>query len=305
MRSHSRRKYTKFVLATLALLWTADGLAKRPASRGPSDDVSGLELLPGPPELAEDEIGDVDLSAAWERERRTAWTNPGTTATTPTGFGADWGTFFGGLGLATRREVGDAADASLAAGFGLGNALKYVGFEVALVLTDLDNIGEDMNFSLKLHRYLGSGFGLALGTVNDLKIGEDTFETPSRYLVASKIFRLRDNEMHFLSSLGIHLGVGTGQFRSNDDFVNNRNTVGPFGALGARLWAPLGVAASWSGDDVDIGINFAPFRSFRFVCSATVTDTLGLTGRRNTYLLSVSWGDSVFEPTFPLSGSSR
>ena len=86
-------------------------------------------------------------------------------ASSPTAFGAQWGDLFVGAAFQARARNVDTHDGSVAAGFGIGNAWRLVGLEVAAISfsTFRSGWGRRMGVDLKLHRMLPGNVGIAVG----------------------------------------------------------------------------------------------------------------------------------------------
>lgn len=98
---------------------------------------------------------------------------PGSTAGTPSAYGASFGQAYIGGGLLFPLDE-DRVDGSLSVGFGLGDAAKSVGLEVNANITsvgggDSFDFGDSGGIGFKLHRYLGDGTAVAVGWSNPIK----------------------------------------------------------------------------------------------------------------------------------------
>ncbi len=63
--------------------------------------------------------------------------SPGSSSGSPTAFGADFGSVFTGASFQERTRFTSSSDGAVSAGFGLGNATKAVGLEIAVSVLDL------------------------------------------------------------------------------------------------------------------------------------------------------------------------
>lgn len=253
-------------------------------------------------EISLDKMDDADIQAAWERERRTRWTMPGLATSVPSGYGADWGIVYAGIFFASRTLAGNPiSDGSVFGGFGLGSAKDLLGLDVSYAVTDLDPFLADSTLSLKLHRYLGAGFAVAVGSESLFIFGEGIDGVANYYGAVSKSIVLKTGDWKWFSALLMTVGMGSGRFQSWQDAQDRKNGIGAFGSLGVRVQDPLGISLGWAGSSLDAGVSVTPFRSFRM--------TINL-GFRNLYTsygpglpkifdLSLVYGDSIFEDTFP------
>ena len=169
---------------------------------------------------------------------------PGLTISNPFGFGADRG-FYSGLSYQVDTRGGldgeNDGDATWGFGVGLGNAQKSVGAELSYNLASFGQNGRDFGsggFNLKLHRKVAEGWGVAAGWNSFLSIGDDNDLDDSLYLATTKIFKTRENVNSAFSRVGATIGVGNGQFRTEDDIASDEGGVNVFGSLAFRVARP-------------------------------------------------------------------
>ena len=223
--------------------------------------------------------------------------SPGSSSGSPTAFGADFGRFFVGASFQERTRFTDRSDGSISAGFGLGNARKSLGLEVAVSVLDLSTRGGDDaafdrgSFSFKLHRVLPNNLAVAVGYENGVVWGF-TDAGSSVYGVVSKIFQLQNSASKPFSSLTVSAGIGSGRFRSEDDFNNDENTVNVFGSVGLRVVERVSAIADWTGQDLTLGASFVPFRNIPIVVTPAVADITGNAGDGARFILGVGYSRS-------------
>ncbi|MEM6611383.1 MAG: hypothetical protein AAF652_03845 [Cyanobacteria bacterium P01_C01_bin.72] len=206
---------------------------------------------------------------------------PSLTISNPFGFGADRG-FYSGLSyqVDTRGGLDDENDGDATWGFGvgLGNAQKYVGAELSYNLASFGQNGRDFGsggFNLKLHRKIAHGWGVAAGWNSFLSLGDDNDLNDSLYLATTKIFRTRKNVNSAFSRVGATVGVGNGQFRTEDDINNDNESVNVFGSLALRVVRPVSFVAEWSGQDLGMGVSVSPFRTVPLTVNLSARDLVG------------------------------
>ncbi|MEL6501364.1 MAG: hypothetical protein AAFQ23_08155 [Cyanobacteria bacterium J06623_1] len=206
---------------------------------------------------------------------------PSLTISNPFGFGADRG-FYSGLSyqVDTRGGLDDENDGDATWGFGvgLGNAQRSVGAELSYNLASFGQNGRDFGsggFNLKLHRKIADGWGVAAGWNSFLSIGDDNDLDDSLYLATTKIFRTRDNVNSAFSRVGATVGVGNGQFRTEDDINNDNESVNVFGSLALRVVRPVSFVAEWSGQDLGMGVSVSPFRTVPLTVNLSARDIVG------------------------------
>lgn len=218
---------------------------------------------------------------------------PGSTAGTPTAFGASAGQGYVGGGLFIPLEDGDV-DGSLAVGAGFGDPIKSVGVEVGVNFTSIG--GQDFDFGdsgtvgLKVHKLLKDGTAVAVGWANPVKWGDAEDAEDTVYGVATKSFDLKPNDSNKLP-LTVSLGVGTGSFRSKGAIDAGDNSVNFFAGAGLRVSPETAIVSSWTGSALNIGGSFAPFKKSPVVINAVVTDVTNNT--ENGSGLSISGGYSL------------
>ena len=202
---------------------------------------------------------------------------PGFTMANPYGFGADGGNTYVGVGFTPNSRNGtdfdrDNADGVIGFGVGVGNARKTVGLELNYTMA---GFGENRDFgtggfSAKLHRTIGTGWGIALGWNGFLNLGDENDFQDSLYLSTTKIFSTRENLNSTLSRVALTVGVGNGQFRTADAIEDDEETFNPFGSLALRIARPVSGIVEWTGQDLAVGASVSPFKN------APVTFNLGL-----------------------------
>lgn len=223
--------------------------------------------------------------------------SPGSSSGSPTAFGADFGSAFAGVSFQERTRFTDSSDGAVSAGFGLGDASKAVGLEVAVSVLDLTSRnGDDQafdrgSFSFKLHRRFPNNFAVAVGYENAIVWGF-TDAGSSFYGVGSKIFQLQNSPQKPFSSLTMSLGVGNGRFRTEDDFNDDKETVNVFGSAGLRVLEPVSVIADWTGQDLTLGASIVPFRNLPIVITPALSDITGSAGDGSRFILGIGYSYS-------------
>lgn len=206
---------------------------------------------------------------------------PGLTIANPYGFGSDRG-FYSGLSYQVDTRGGldgtNDGDATWGFGLGLGNAQKAIGAELSYTLASFGQNGRDFGsggFNLKLHRKIADGWGVAAGWNSFLSIGDDNDLNDSLYLATTKIFRTRENVNSAFSRVGVTVGVGNGQFRSEDSIANGDENINVFGSLAFRVARPVSFVTEWTGQDLGMGLSVSPFRTIPMTLNLGVRDIAG------------------------------
>ncbi|HYW21530.1 MAG TPA: hypothetical protein VE956_19955 [Nodularia sp. (in: cyanobacteria)] len=206
---------------------------------------------------------------------------PGSTAGTPSAYGASFGQAYIGGGLFFPLDQNkDRNDGSLSVGFGLGNPVDSVGLEVNIDITSVGggprfDFGDSGGVGFKLHRYLGDGTAVAVGWSNPIKWGDVTSAKDTIYGVFTKSFPLQPDNRKNNLPLTVSLGLGTGDFSSKGALEADKNAVNLFGGLGLRLIPQASLVSSWTGSVLNIGGSFAPFKMTPIVINAIITDVTG------------------------------
>ncbi|MGQ9865534.1 MAG: hypothetical protein ACUVSQ_04510 [Pseudanabaenaceae cyanobacterium] len=90
--------------------------------------------------------------------------------------------------------------------------------------------------------------------------------------------------------LGLTLGAGGGRFRSFADQRNGVDSVGIFAAAGLQVLPNLSVILDWTGQNLNAGFSYVPFRNVPFYVNATAVDVAGSTDFGTRYSISFGLG---------------
>ena len=221
---------------------------------------------------------------------------PGFTMANPYGFGADGGSGYVGVGFTPNSRNGanfdeDDPDGVIGFGFGVGNARKNVGFELNYTMA---GFGENRDFgtggfSAKLHRTIATGWGVAVGWNGFLNFGDDNDFQDSLYLTTTKIFSTRQNLNSAFSRVAVTLGVGNGQFRTENAIEDDEENFNVFGSLAFRIARPISGVVEWTGQDLAVGTSISPFKSVPVTFNLGVRDIVGA-GDGARFVLGVGAG---------------
>lgn len=202
---------------------------------------------------------------------------PGLSIYIPTGFGGDRNRGFIGTSYQTRGRFSNDDDFGLGLGVGLGDARKTVGVEISYTLASWGR-NRDFGtggFNLKVHRQLADDLGIAVGWNGFLNIGDENNFEQSLYGVVTKIFRTQENIEKPFSRVAVTLGVGTGQFRTEDAVFDGDNNVNVFGNVAIRVAKPASLVVEWTGQDLGVGVSVTPFANLPLVITPAVRDITG------------------------------
>lgn len=206
----------------------------------------------------------------------------------PSAYGASWKQMGVGVGYQSRTRFTNNDDGTFGVAFGLGNPEKYLGVEVGLGLTDISNTFADGRLNLKLHRRLPDDFNLAVGVQGVTSWGE-TDGGSSVYGVLTKKFNLQSSPKDFFSELFLTVGIGGGQFRSEDDILKGVDSVGIFGGASLRVIEQVNFISEWSGQDLSLGFSIVPFKNIPLVFTPAVTDITETAGDGSRFILGVGY----------------
>jgi hypothetical protein len=216
---------------------------------------------------------------------------PSTSFYTPTGFGLSRGqaALWALYQADTRQSDNDDGSAGLVVG--LGNP-ERLGFDVGVNFLSLfggrgadAGFGERGSFNFKLHRRLRPDLAVAVGVRNTLIWNGS--DAPTRYYaVGSKVFRLKEDIRAPFSRVYASLGIERSSVGSQQDpFEDEAESVirkfgrtNVFGSLAVKLSQPVNAFAEWSGEDLNIGVSFVPFRRVPLIVTPALVD---LTGEAN------------------------
>lgn len=216
---------------------------------------------------------------------------PGSTVGVPSAFGANYGDAFVGISFSNRRPRVNEADGAITAGFGLGDSERYVGLEVSANIGSLRRFAANGDFGFKLHRSLPGKAAIALGWDSGITWGEENRNTVSTlYGVASKVFDLRPQNIADSLPLTVTLGVGGGRFRSFENVVDRKGGVGVFGSVGLRVVPQASVIASWTGQDLNLGVSYVPIRTTPLYLTAVVGNVLSRNDNATLFSFGIGYG---------------
>jgi hypothetical protein len=219
---------------------------------------------------------------------------PGSSITSPVGFGAEYGSVFASLSYQDRVRFPSPQtrnDGSAAIGFGLGDARKAVGVEVVASSAStfrrgFYNVG---SVSVKAHRMVSDDTSVALGVENIVNWGGTDGGT-SVYGVASKYFSLKDSADEPFSSITASLGLGGGRFRSIGDINNGKGAINPFASVGVRIARPVSLIMDWSGQTLGVGLSIAPIRNVPLTINPALVDLTNGAGSGARFTIGVGYG---------------
>jgi len=222
---------------------------------------------------------------------------PGITISNPSGYGADKGQVFAGIGFQSRTRFsgganpgtifgGGVRDGTAGIGFGLGNARESVGLQISYTAASFGGSRAPLSGGLnaKLHKQFGNGWAAAIGgegIINFGRLPEDNdqiefndFEN-TYYGVITKTFDLRENFTDAFSRITLTAGAGSGRFRTVDNIANGEFAIAPFGSAALQVLPSTNLITEWTGQDLAVGVSVAPFPNFPIVFTPAIRDLAG------------------------------
>jgi len=217
----------------------------------------------------------------------------GSSIGTPTAFGAQSGDAFVGGTYQQRTRFSDLDDGAVALGFGLGDARRLVALETTATSFSTFRQGffENGGISFKLHRTFPGDVAVAFGVENAINWGE-TDAGKSVYGVATKVFRLRQDQTAPLSRVTASVGLGGGRFRSESAIERGDEDPNIFGSVGLQVAQPVSLIGEWTGQNLNIGASITPFPGVPLVITPAAADITGNSGDGTRFILGVGYGVS-------------
>jgi len=213
---------------------------------------------------------------------------PSITIGIPSAYGASWRQVGVGVSFQERARFTDKSDGGIGFGIGFGDSVKNVGVQLGLGLVDVSDLFADGVISVKVHRQLPSDFAIAAG-INGLITWGETDGGSSGYGVVTKKFTFKSSPQEPFSEFYLSLGIGGGQFRSEDDINNGVNSVGVFASGALKIVEQVNFITEWTGQDMTIGVSVVPFRNVPFVITPAVTDITSTAGDGARFILGASY----------------
>lgn len=195
----------------------------------------------------------------------------------PTAYGADRNTAFVSATYQERTRYADVDDGAIGIGVGLGDARKSVGVSLAYTLASFGSNRDfgSGGFNVKVHRQFANDWAAAVGWNGFLNLGDDNDFEDSVYGVVTKVVRTREDIKKPLSRVAFTVGVGNGQFRTEDSIDDDNGNINVFGNVALRVAEPVSLITEWSGQDLGVGLSIAPFKNIPFVITPALRDITG------------------------------
>lgn len=217
--------------------------------------------------------------------------SPASTASIPGGWGASNRQVFVGAGYQARTRYTRSDDGALVAGVGLFDPARFVGLEVAFTATSTvrSGFGDRSTMSFKAHRLLSESMAVSVGYENALEFGTIGDGGQTLYVALGKVF-VRHAATRPFSQVTVNVGVGDGRFRTEDQILEDKSTLGVFGGVSVRLLPRVSTMVEWTGQDLAIGASFVPFTNFPIVVTPALVDVAGQAGDGTRLSIGLGFG---------------
>lgn len=227
----------------------------------------------------------------------------GKSLSSPTAFGAAYGSAFVGGGYQNPVPFDNVDDAVLAGGVGLWDPVQYVGLEASVAVIDVSELGE-VTIGAKLHRYLGKGTAVAFGVENlyeNLKgdDGKPLNLDPTFYGVVSHTFQMIPGVAPGTGRVHFSLGVGNGRFaekplRAQQEGKGKKGTY-VFGNAAVEVVRNLNAIVDWDGVGLNAGFAYTlPLSGVGAAITVGVGDITEEASDRPRFLLGGGVGLRLF-----------
>lgn len=180
--------------------------------------------------------------------------------TTPSGWGAAYGTFYAGVSGTTDTPYAkdDAMDGGAAIGLGVWDPVEYVGVQVTLInldITEWNNYGMNVH----VHRFLGCANSVAVG-VENIRLTENDGDAEESYYAVFSQGVVCDpfiNEKTLRTRLHFSVGIGSGRYseKSPLDIADGKGKYGTavFGNVSYELFDSFNLVTEWNGVNLNVG----------------------------------------------------
>ena len=271
-------RFCFWILAFAVVTCPGQSLAADPASSHDPSQRSDVDDLRNRLNRLGEQIPDTILVST-----------PSNTSNVPSAFGGRWGMLGFGMAYQSKTRLPERKElVSSAILLPVGDPYKTVGVDLAFVFYDIGPIGKRGALDLKFHRALDDDSAIAFGIEQFAPWGGDT-AGQSRYGVFSKVWRLRENASEPFSRMTTTFGLGDGRFRKSKDILSNRKAVNAFGAVGVNLHDQLSAFIEWTGQDVNVGASWIPFRKMPVIVTPVWADAGERDGNKSRFVVSVGY----------------
>jgi hypothetical protein len=195
---------------------------------------------------------------------------PSSSLGAPSGLVSGWGSAFVAFGGLANTSSSDRTDASLAAGFGLGDPINSVGSVVSLSVGSVSpdgGAGERGALGASIGKFfVGPQLGVAIGGINLAGWNDITTKPdPSAYLAVTKIFPIEDHPII------VNVGIGTNAFADIRE-ADPEDEVGAFVSAAFYLTPHISLIADYTSSIVTLGTSILPVSDFPLIITLGAFD---------------------------------
>lgn len=214
---------------------------------------------------------------------------PGLSFGTPSAFGADWGDLFVvGSGATPGKSRNGDPDASMSAGFGLGDAYNLIGLEFTFNNGSIKNFGYNGTFDFKAHRVVyaqgNTQVAVAGGWNTFAQYGNEGIRPSSAYGVLTTYSLLQANNPVNPMAISFSIGAGGGDFRQGNE------STGIFAGMGLQVHPRLGLGLGWSGVGLNAGISLVPVPTIPLTITLQGADLTDKSAGGTVFVMTVGYG---------------
>jgi hypothetical protein len=214
---------------------------------------------------------------------------PGLSFGAPSAFGAGWGDLFlAASGATAGKSRAGNPDASMSAGFGIGNARKLIALEFTFNNGSINNFGYNGTFDFKAHRVVyaqgNTQVAVAGGWNAFAQYGNEGIRPSSAYGVLTTYSLLQPNNPVNPMAISFSLGAGGGDFRQGTESTDI------FTGVGLQVHPQVGIGVGWSGVGLNAGVSLVPVPTIPLTITAQGADLTDNSFGGTIFVLTVGYG---------------
>ncbi|MEK0430321.1 MAG: hypothetical protein RL139_125 [Gemmatimonadota bacterium] len=211
---------------------------------------------------------------------------PGVTIASPVAFGPGTGDIFIGGGYQASTRYRGAPDGAVAVGGGIGDPARWAGVELVVISSSTlrSGFGDRAYGAAKIHRRIGARAAVAVGVEGVSLVGTAAVD-PALFAAWSWVQPVSAGD--YFSAITWNLGVGTARFLPESSAGGAPEGVGGFVSAAVRVSPSASAIVDFSGQDLNLGLSFAPFRALPLTLSPALYDVLGTAGSGMRFGLGV------------------
>ena len=187
---------------------------------------------------------------------------PGIAFGSPTGFGANWGQAYAGIGGQTASNSEDSLDGSALLGAGLGDSRRFLGLDATMNIISLqEGFAKDGSWGFKLHHTFPFRAAFAIGVDDTGGWGDAQQTKSSSYIAYTQVIDLAADSPKRPLSLALNLGAGRERYAEPGD------STGFFGSAALAVHRQGSVIVDYHRGDFSLGASAVPFYRMPIVIS--------------------------------------